>query len=231
MAGKSVYEMVTDRIIAQLEQGIIPWEKPWSGIRSGAYNRISKKPYSLINQMMLKYDGEYASFKQWQQLGGHVRKGEKSEIVVFWKITPVEEKQDDGTIIKNSIPLLRYYNVFHISQVEGVEPLTKDELKDIEPIEAAENILRDYITRENIRLEHAAGDRAYYSPNRDMIHLPLMEQFRDASEYYSTAFHEATHSTMKESRCNRMEDRKGKLVAFGSNEYSKEELVAEIGSA
>lgn len=126
---------------------------------------------------------------------------------------------------------MRYYNVFHISQVEGVEPLTKDELKDIEPIEAAENILRDYITRENITLKHAAGDKAYYSPNRDMIRLPLMEQFRDVSEYYSTAFHEATHSTMKESRCNRMEDRKGILVAFGSNEYSKEELIAKIGSA
>lgn len=229
--GKSVYEMVTDRIIAQMEQGIIPWEKPWAGIRSGAYNRISKKPYSLINQMMLSHNGEYASFKQWQQLGGHVRKGAKSEIVVFWKIQPVEEKQDDGTVIKKSVPLLRYYNVFHISQVEGVEPLAEDELKEIEPIEEAENILKDYITRENITLEHVAGDKAYYSPNRDMIHLPLMEQFKDASEYYSTAFHEATHSTMKESRCNRMEDRKGKLVAFGSDEYSKEELIAEIGSA
>ena len=76
-----------------------------------------------------------------------MRKGAKSEIVVFWKITPVEEKQDDGTVIKKSIPLLKYYNVFHISQVEGVEPLTDDELKDIEPIEEAENILRDYITR------------------------------------------------------------------------------------
>ena len=229
--GKSVYEMVTDRIIAQMEQGIIPWEKPWAGIRSGAYNRISKKPYSLINQMMLSHNGEYASFKQWQQLGGHVRKGAKSEIVVFWKIQPVEEKQDDGTVIKKSVPLLRYYNVFHISQVEGVEPLAEDELKEIEPIEEAENILKDYITRENITLEHVAGDKAYYSPNRDMIHLPLMEQFKDASEYYSTAFHEATHSTMKERRCNRMEGRKGKLVAFESDEYSKEELIAEIGSA
>lgn len=231
MAGKSVYEMVTDRIIAQLEQGIIPWEKLWSGIRSGAYNRISKKPYSLINQMMLSHNGDYASFKQWQQLGGHVRKGAKSEIVVFQKIQSIEEKQDDGTTIKKSVPLLRYYNVFHISQVEGIEPLSRDKLKDIEPIKEAENILRDYIKRENITLEHTAGDKAYYSPSRDLIHLPLMEQFRDASKYYSTAFHEATHSTMKKTRCNRMEDRKGKVVAFGSDEYSKEELVAEIGSA
>ena len=231
MAAKSVYEMVTERIINQLEQGVIPWEKPWTGVRSGAFNRISKKPYSLLNQMLLKFDGEYATFKQWQDLGGHVRKGEKSEIVCFWKIQPVEEEQDDGTKVTKQIPLLRYYNVFHISQVEGVEPLQADDLNDIEPIEKAESVLHDYWTRENITVEYKAGDRAYYSPTIDLIHLPLFEQFTDANEYYSTAFHESVHSTMKENRCNRAEDRKGKLVAFGSEDYSKEELVAEIGSA
>ena len=229
--GKSVYEMVTERIISQLENGIIPWEKPWSGIQSGAYNRISKKPYSLLNQMLLKFDGEYATFKQWESLGGHVRKGEKSEIIVFWKIQPVEEEREDGTKEVKQIPLLRYFNVFHISQVDGVEPLPKEELNGIEPIDKAESILHDYWSRENIKVEHEASNEAYYSPSRDMIHLPLFEQFKDANEYYSTAFHESVHSTMKESRCNRAEDRKGKLVAFGSNEYSKEELVAEIGSA
>lgn len=230
--GKSVYEMVTDRIIEQLENNIIPWEKPWTGIRSGAFNRISKKPYSLLNQMLLQHESEYATFKQWSDLGGHVRKGEKSEIVVFWKIQPIEEEQEDGTKITKQIPLLRYYNVFHISQVEGVEPLPQEAIdNDIEPIEKAENVLHDYWTRENIKVEHKAGDRAYYSPTPDLIHLPLFEQFTDANEYYSTAFHESVHSTMKETRCNRAEDRKGKLVAFGSEEYSKEELVAEIGSA
>lgn len=83
--------------------------------------------------------------------------------------------------------------------------------------------MHDYWNRE--------GNNAYYSPNHDLIRLPLFEQFTDANEYYSTAFHESVHSTMKESRCNRAEDRKGKLVAFGSEEYNKEELVAEIGSA
>lgn len=228
---KSVYEMVTDRIICQLENGIIPWEKPWTGIRSGAYNRISKKPYSLINQMLLGHTGEYATFKQWTELGGHVRKGEKSEIVVFWKIQPVEEEQEDGTKTVKQIPLLRYYNVFHISQVDGVEPLPQDAIKDIEPIEKADNLLHDYWSRENIVVEHIAGDKAYYSPSNDMICLPLMEQFKNANEYYSTAFHESVHSTMKGTRCDRTEERKGKLVAFGSDEYSKEELVAEIGSA
>ncbi len=228
---KSVYEMVTDRIINQLEQGVIPWQKPWTGVRSGAYNRISKKSYSLLNQMLLQHDGEYATFKQWQDLGGHVRKGEKSEIVCFWKIHPVEEEHEDGTKEVKQIPLLRYFNVFHISQVDGVKPLQADELDDIEPIEKADQILGDYWLRENLTVEHVASDDAYYSPRRDLIRLPLFEQFTDANEYYSTAFHESVHSTMKESRCNRAEERKGKLVAFGSEEYSKEELVAEIGSA
>ena len=110
---KSVYEMVTDRIIEQLENGVIPWKKPWNGIASGAYNRITKKPYSLLNQMLLKHTGEYATFKQWTELGGHIRKGEKSEILVFWKILPVEEKKEDGTTEIKQIAMLRYYNVFH----------------------------------------------------------------------------------------------------------------------
>lgn len=228
---KSVYEMVTERIIEQLESGVIPWEKPWTGVRSGAFNRVSKKSYSLLNQMLLKYEGEYATFKQWSELGGHIRKGEKSEIIVFWKVLPVEEVQEDGTKIVKQIPLLKYINVFHISQVEGVEPLQKEELNDIEPIEKAESILLDYWTREQITVEHIKGDKAFYSPMRDMIQLPLFEQFKDANEYYSTAFHESVHSTMKESRCNRAEERKNKLVAFGSEDYSKEELVAELGSA
>ena len=91
---KSVYEIVTERIIEQLENGVIPWEKPWTGVRSGAFNRVSKKSYSLLNQMLLKHEGEYATFKQWSDLGGHIRKGEKSEMVVFWKILPVEEEQE-----------------------------------------------------------------------------------------------------------------------------------------
>ena len=228
---KSVYEMVTDRIIEQLESGVIPWEKPWTGVKSGAFNRVSKKSYSLLNQMLLKHDGEYATFKQWQDLGGKVRKGEKSEIIVFWKVLPIEEEQEDGEKVTKQIPLLRYINVFHISQVDGVEPLLQDELHDIEPIEKAEKVSTDYWTRENITVEHVKGNRAYYSPTRDMICLPLFEQFTDANEYYSIAFHESVHSTMQESRCNRTEERKNKLVAFGSEEYSKEELVAELGSA
>lgn len=227
----NVYELVTNRIIEQLENNIIPWEKPWSGTIDGAFNRISKKPYSILNQMLLKYDGEYASFKQWKDLGGHIRKGEKSETVVFWKMYPIKEKQDDGTEIIKTIPLLKYINVFHISQVDGVEPLKQKVTHDIEPIDKAEKILNDYWNRENITIEHVKGDKAFYSPMFDKIQLPLFEQFKQSEDYYSTAFHESVHSTMKTSRCNRQEDRKGKVVSFASDEYSKEELCAEVGSA
>ena len=227
----NVYELVTNRIIEQLENNIVPWEKPWGGTLDGAFNRVSKKPYSILNQMLLKYGSEYASFKQWKDLGGHIRKGEKSEIVVFWKMYPIKEKQDDGTEIIKTIPLLKYINVFHISQVDGVEPLKQKVTHDIEPIEKAEKILNDYWNRENITIEHVKGDKAFYSPMFDKIQLPLFEQFKQSEEYYSTAFHESVHSTMKTSRCNRQEDRKGKVVSFGSEEYSKEELVAEVGSA
>lgn len=227
----NVYEMVTNRIIEQLENNIVPWEKPWHGTIDGAFNRVSKKPYSILNQMLLKYDGEYASFKQWKDLGGHIRKGEHSEIIVFWKMYPIKEKQDDGTEIIKTIPLLKYINVFHISQVDGVEPLKQKVTHDIEPIDKAEKILNDYWNRENITIEHVKGDKAFYSPMFDKIQLPLFEQFKQSEEYYSTAFHESVHSTMKTSRCNRQEDRKGKVVSFGSEEYSKEELVAEVGSA
>ncbi len=227
----NVYELVTNRIIEQLENNIVPWEKPWSGTLDGAFNRVSKKPYSILNQMLLKYNGEYATFKQWQELGGHIRKAEKSEIIVFWKMYPIKEKQDDGTEIIKTIPLLKYINVFHISQVDGVEPLKQKVTHDIEPIDKAEKILNDYWNRENITIEHVKGDKAFYSPMFDKIQLPLFEQFKQSEEYYSTAFHESVHSTMKTSRCNRQEDRKGKVVSFGSEEYSKEELVAEVGSA
>ena len=228
---KNVYEMVTDRIIAELEKGLIPWEKPWSGASGGAFNRISKKSYSLLNQILLGKDGEWMTFKQVQDLGGHVKKGEKASFVVFWKIQKVTEINEDGETEVKQIPLLRYYNVFHISQTEGIEPLHKEDLKEVEPIEAAEKVLNEYIEREEIKLETSFTDEAYYSPLYDLIHLPKIGQFQRIEEYYSTAYHESIHSTMKKSRCDREQERKGKLVSYASTEYSMEELCAELGSA
>ncbi len=229
---KNIYQMITDRFIEELEQGIIPWQKPWGGTtKNGAFNRVSKRPYSLLNQMLLPKQGSWATFKQWSDLGGKIKKGEKSSLVVFWKVLPIEEVKEDGTKEVKQVPYLRYYNVFHESQVENVEPLTLEEFTELEPIEEAEKVLRDYWNRENITVNHTLGDKAFYSPLTDRITLPMFEQFINANEYYSTAYHESIHSTMKANRCNREAERKGKDVSFGSSDYSFEECVAEIGSA
>ena len=225
---KDVYEIVTDRIIEQLEQGVIPWEKPWGGVIDGAYNRISKRPYSLLNQMLLQHSGEYATFKQWSELGGHIRKGEKSEIVVFWKLQPYEDENADGEKIIKQIPLLRYYNVFHVSQVDGVEPKEID-LNEFEPIEEAERIKTEYMTREHLKILEKLTDKAFYSPAFDYIQVPCKEQYRNVEEFYSTLFHEMVHSTGYKTRLDR-EDVKD-CMYFGSENYSKEELTAELGSA
>lgn len=224
----NIYEAITNRIIEQLEGGIIPWHKPWNGVASGAYNRVSKKPYSLLNQMLLKHDGEYATYKQWSDLGGRVRKGEKSEIVVFWKILNVEETKD-GKTEKKSIPLLKYINVFHVSQIDGVEPKTT-KLIEHNPIEEAEQIKSNYADRENIHIEELVTDRAFYSPVKDYIQVPCKEQYNDIMEFYSTLFHEMIHSTGHKDRLKRL-DCSVKFAGFGTEDYSKEELVAEIGSA
>ena len=223
---KSVYELVTERIIEELEKGSIPWEKPWSGRRSGAYNFVTKRSYSLMNQMMLKHRGAYGTFKQWTEKGGKIRKGEKSEIVVFWKFQIVEEENEDGEKEEKKIPMLRYYNVFHISQVDGVE-LKEEELPEVEPIESAEKIKRDYVEREHIKILEYATNEAFYSPSGDFIQVPERGQYKDANEFYSTLYHEMVNSTGHKNRLNRLE----KDANFGNEVYSKEELVAELGSA
>lgn len=225
-----VYSIVTERIIKQLEQGYIPWKKPWVNCFDGTFNRISRKPYSLLNQLLLTHEGEYATFKQWEQIGGKVKKGEKSEIIVFWKMQEVTEKTETGEIQVRNIPVLRYYNVFHISQVENVFPLDDSENRfDTEPIEEAEKVFRGYTEREHITLHIGDGNKAFYRPFDDSITLPSMAQFERAEEFYSTAFHECGHSTMKATRCDREAENKGSH--FGNEGYSKEELVAEITSS
>lgn len=224
-----VYSIVTDRIIKQLEQGYIPWKKPWANCLDGAFNRVSKKPYSLLNQLLLSNQGEYATFRQWEQMGGKVKKGAKSEIVVFWKMQEVKEQREGRKEEVRLIPLLRYYNVFHISQVLDVTPIQCTTHYDTEPIERAEKVFREYIDREQIDICIGDGNMAFYSPVMDSITLPSLLQFEKAEEFYSTAFHECGHSTMPSSRCNRIGDNQN--AYFGNPAYSKEELVAEITSA
>ena len=224
----NVYQLVTDRIIAELEKGRIPWNKPWTGIRSGAYSRATGKPYSLLNQLLLVKPGEYLTYKQAQAAGGTVKKGEKSQIVVFWKPLEVEKENEDGSKQKQMIPILKYYNVFHIDQCEGVKPrFVQEVFVPVDPVAKAEAILADYSQRSGCRIFNEQQDRAYYRPFTDEIHLPLREQFPQIAEYYSTAFHEATHSTGHTSRLNRLNT----SAFFGSEDYSKEELIAEMGSA
>ncbi len=224
-----VYSMVTERIINQLEKGEIPWKKPWAKCLDGTFNRVTRRPYSLLNKLLLLHGGEYATFKQWEQVGGRVKKGEKAEIVVFWKMQDLAEKNENGDIEMKQIPLLRYYNVFHISQVDNVLPLIKTKNFGTKPIEKAEKILHEYIDREHIALSVRESDKAFYSPMTDSITIPQITQFEHAEEFYSTAFHECGHSTLKASRCDR--EAENKMALFGSEDYSKEELIAEITSA
>jgi antirestriction protein ArdC len=221
-----IYAAVTDRIIAQMEPGVIPWSKPW--VSNGkAVSHATGKPYSLLNQMLLGRPGEYLTFKQCQEAGGKVKKGEKSSLVVFWKWI---EQEDEETGETKEVPFLRYYNVFHIDQCEGIQTKYTTEAHFPDgafTVETAQEIIYDYLEREGVKLTHSEGDRAFYQPLTDSITLPLLAQFRNTAEYYSTAFHETVHVTGHHSRLNRLE----KTAFFGSEAYSKEELIAEIGAA
>ena len=224
-----IYAAVTDRIVQQLEKGVVPWRKPWTGVRSGAISGATGKPYSLLNQMLLAKDGEWYTWNQIQALGGKVRKGEKSSMVVFWKQTPVKDEDPaTGEQIERMIPVLKYFNVFHIDQLDGIEAKTIDpEAIDPATDTTADAIIAGYLQRSGVELEHRKGDEAFYSPSVDRVVLPLREQFPSMAEYYSTAFHELTHSTGHSSRLDRISRR----AFFGNEDYSREELVAEIGAA
>ena len=219
-----IYAAVTDRIIQQMENGVLPWSKPWGGIAGGAYSGTTGKPYSLLNQMLLSKPGAYYTFKQIQTQGGNVRKGEKSQMVVFLKQIPIKEQDSlTGEVKENLIPMLRYYNVFHIDQCEGITCTNVTEEK-LHTDEDADSIISAYLDRSGVELIQRVSDEAYYSPSKDCVVLPLPEQFKSMEERYSTAFHELAHSTGHRSRLNRLRA----TSHFGNESYSKEELVAEI---
>lgn len=235
--GNNVYQMVTDRVINQMKQGIIPWHKPWNGAADGAINYVTRKPYSLLNQMLLGRDGEWLTFHQLKQLGGSIKKGAKSGMVVFYTSYTFKREiiGDEGTTEEKeeTIPVLRYYNVFHIDDCTGIESKIEDgkPAVTVEPIEQAEAIVNGYVSREKeLKFKNdQPSNRAYYSPTCDTVVVPMLSQYTLAEEYYSTTFHELTHSTMKANRCDRRSENRN--AAFGSANYSREELVAELGSA
>lgn len=215
-------QIVTNEIIKRLESGVIPWNKPWSG--GEAINYITGKPYRGINRLLLD-GGEYATFKQIQDKGGKIKKGAKSHIVVFYKSV---EYTDDETDEIKIVKYLRYYRVFSLDDIEGIE--SKQTIKEHEnfTIERCQSIADDYISREGIKLKNLkTSSRAYYSPSTDVINMPRLEQFISSEHYYSTLYHEMTHSSGHKSRLDRID----KKAHFGNEEYSREELCAEITSA
>ncbi|BFH18205.1 hypothetical protein J6TS7_29510 [Paenibacillus dendritiformis] len=216
-----IYEMVTDRIIDELEKGIVPWRRPW---RNGAaVNWKSQKSYRGINAFLLE-PGEYATFLQVSEAGGKVKKGERGQIIVFWTLLD-KENEKTGEIEK--IPFLRYSTVFEINkQCEGLQSKRNDETFDHDPIEEAERICAGYTDAPPVRF---ASGRAFYRPSDDIVSVPPLRDYLKAEEYYSTLFHEHVHSTGHSKRLNRSGITE--LAAFGDESYSKEELVAEIGAA
>lgn len=227
-----IYDSVNKLIIEQLEKGQIPWRMPWKS--DFPMNLVSKREYEGFNWWLLMVaqlargykSNVWATFKQISQAGGYVKKGEKSTMVVFWRVLEFESKtrkDKKGKPAIDKVPLLRYYQVFNIDQTEGVN-IKNSEFVRTDNLEA-DKIIEKY--QEQIRISYG-GNSAYYSPKEDYIQIPQRKQFVSDDYYYSTHFHEMTHSTGHESRLKRFST---ESEPFGSESYSKEELVAEMGSA
>jgi len=231
------YQLITDRIIAELEKGEIPWDKPWTGRANGPISHRSGEAYSLLNQMLLRKPGEYITYQQALAEGGHVKKGEHGHTIYLWKLREVQGTSKDGSgngeekEEKKVIPFLKTITVFHIDQCDGIQPrwAQGESRPHADIVEAGEAVIREYKTRTGLRIDHIMGDEASYSPALDRIRMPLREQFTNTAEYYSTLFHESVHSTGHPSRLNRFNERGN--GGFGSESYSKEELVAELGAS
>jgi antirestriction protein ArdC len=222
----SVYEIVTQQVIKQLESGVAPWRKPWRS--EMPCNLLSQRPYRGLNVFLLAsqgYESRYwLTFNQANKLGGRIRKGEHSSLVTFWHIG--EEKTDaEG---KKTRPfLLRYYRVFNLTQTDGIaEKLGLGNASHRVPsIEGCEAIVAGMPNAPKMEQSNAA----WYRPSSDTVGMPARGLFSSAEEYYSTLFHELTHSTGHASRIGR--EGIEILNTFGSESYSKEELVAEMGAA
>ena len=225
----SVYGSVTNNIIAKLESGIAPWIKPWSvaSNNSADINAISKKEYNGVNRLILGMSGYsspvWASFKQWQDLGGNVKKGEKGTQIVFYsQVTKSEIKANDPNPESSTYAMLKAYYVFNADQVEGVE-FDKPEpvISTFNPVPA----LDERIAKTGAQISHGGG-RAFYRPSSDSITIPDRSSFLSESHYYATVLHELTHWSGAPHRLDRT---KGKR--FADTAYAFEELVAEMGAA
>ena len=232
-----VASIITERIIGLLKSGTVPWHKPWKG-SSMIPKRENGKAYRGINPFILSCAGYanpyFLTFKKAKELGGDVRPGEKGWPVVFWKPMEIDEKNAGGQLTGRTkkIFFLRYYTVFNVEQIANLPAKYTDAVKPVGKVsEKARNKTCDALVKsykDAPAVEHR-GDRAAYSPALDMVRMPAKTAFEGLEEYYSTLFHELVHSTGHSRRLNREEvtSRQG----FGSEGYSKEELVAEMGAA
>jgi antirestriction protein ArdC len=233
-----IYAIVTEKIINLLESGVVPWRRPWTSTGLPR-NLVSKKPYRGVNFFLLsasKYVSPFwLTIRQANELGGHVRKGEESTVVVFWKVDDAKQntedldnEQTDGKTRRRF--LLRYYRVFNLEQCElpqtVLDKLPKIETHEHDPIERAERIIADMPNRPEIQY---TGSKAFYSSLTDRITLPPRELFSSSEEFYATALHETVHSSGSEKRLAR--EGICEAAPFGSPVYSKEELIAEFGAA
>jgi antirestriction protein ArdC len=225
----TVPEIITQSVLKQLEQGVAPWRKPWS--TSIPQNLISKKPYRGLNVFSLATQGYgspyWLTFNQAKQLGAHVRKGEKSTLVSFWKCSEYGRRNTNtGEVENKTSVLLRYYNVFNIEQCDGLRAIYGDDWKPVNPIQQCEAMANAMPNAPRIE-RHS---RAFYRPLADLVGIPSRNCFESAEAYYTTLFHELIHSTGHGSRLGRFEE-SSTDHQFASESYSKEELVAEIGAA
>jgi antirestriction protein ArdC len=227
----SVYEIVTDRIVKQLEQGVVPWRRPWGGPDGQPRNAISRKPYRGCNVFLLasaSYDSPaWLTYRQADTAGGHVRKGERGWPVVFWNI---KEGVDKQTGEPRKLFILRYYTVFNVEQCDGLPSNlagTPAPRLDFRPLDECERIVAG-LPSDHAPIRHV-GNQACYVPTLDEVRMPTADRFDSAEAYYSVLFHELTHSTGHASRLNR--NGIADVAPFGSPTYSREELVAEMGAA
>jgi len=223
-----IYKQITDKFLEELKKGVIPWRKPWVSRQMWPISWRSGKTYRGINLFLLPMVyGEYATFKQINEAGGRVKKGAEGHLVVFWSKLPIkdkETKEETGEYFW----LMKTYKVFDIlTQATGLKPRrTLQPAFDHDPIAEAETIAAGF--PDGPTVSHGAG-RAYYRPAVDAVSLPPISDFPNPAEYYSTLFHELVHATGHPERLNR--PGVANFDTFGSDQYSQEELVAEIGAA
>ncbi len=224
----AVYTIITDRIVSMLESGTCPWRRPWNRLNAYPQNYISRRSYHGLNFLILAMIGYelpyFLTYNQTQEMGGNVKKGEKGMPIVFWQLLKSKDQKDAKGEPKK-IPLLRYYTVFNASQIEGIE-FPKVESRtgaEFNPIAQAEAVVSNW--RQAPEIRHGFS-QASYSPGSDVIQMPSPGSFDNPQAYYSTLFHEMGHATGHASRLARKIDNR-----FGTPDYSREELVAEMTAA